>query len=168
LSSATIRGRQEDVVTRPQTRCSIRGATPRDLPEVERLLDAAGLPQAGLVDQFGPAYVVAESAAQVVGVAGLEVHGRHGLLRSVAVDPAWRGTGLGRRLVGDRLEAARTARLESVCLLTTTARAYFVALGFAERGRTEAPEAIRSSTEFASACPSEAAFLSLDLAPVRS
>jgi N-acetylglutamate synthase-like GNAT family acetyltransferase len=155
-------------VTHPPTPCSIREASVRDLPAVERLLEATGLPQAGLVDQFGPAYVVAESAAHVVGVAGLEVHGRHGLLRSVAVEPAWRGTGLGRRLVGDRLEAARTARLESVCLLTTTARAYFVSLGFAERERSEAPEAIRSTVEFASACPSEAAFLSLDVASVRS
>lgn len=140
----------------------LRRARPDDLAAVERLLEAAGLPRAGLAEQFPAAYVVAESAT-VVGVAGLEVHGRHGLLRSVAVDPAWQRAGLGRRLVDDRLDAARRAELLSVALLTTTARAYFLALGFVGRERAEAPDAIRRSVEFASACPSEAAFLSLDL-----
>lgn len=161
-------GFQEDVVTVPQSPCSIRKTTPRDLSEVERLLEAAGLPQAGLTNQFDHAYVVAESGTQVVGAAGLEVHGRHGLLRSVVVDPAWQGTGLGRRLVADRLSAAREAGLQSVSLLTTTARAYFTALGFRDSERGEAPDEIRSSVEFASACPSEAAFLSLELRAVRS
>jgi amino-acid N-acetyltransferase len=155
-------------MTQPPSPCSIREATARDLPEVERLLDESALPQAGLAEHFGSAYVVAECESQVVGAAGLEIHGAHGLLRSVVVGPAWRGTGLGRRLVGDRLAAARGAGLQSVCLLTTTARGYFLALGFQPGERSEAPEPIRSSIEFASACPSEAAFLTLSLAPVRS
>jgi amino-acid N-acetyltransferase len=42
-------------------------------------------------------------------------------------------------------------------LLTTTAREFFADRGYAEVERTEPPEAIRATTEFADLCPSTAA-----------
>jgi amino-acid N-acetyltransferase len=96
---------------------------------------------------------------RVVGVAGLEVHGDFGLLRSVAVDPDYRGQGLAASLVEAAMERAKKLNLLSVYLLTTTARDYFARRGFADCERDDAPPAVRESWEFRSGCPSTAAFM---------
>ncbi len=134
-------------------RATIRAARVADLEAVRRLLVEAGLPLDGLEDQFPAAYAVAEGGGALLGAAGVEAHGPSGLLRSVVVAPAARGTGLGGALVADRLAWARAAGLAEVYLLTTTAPDFFAARGFARLDRAAAPPAIRASREFASVCP---------------
>jgi len=95
----------------------------------------------------------------VVGVAGLELHGDFGLLRSVAVDEDYRGQGLAAALIEAVLQRAQRVGLRSVYLLTTSARDYFARRGFADVGRDDAPAAIRESWEFKNGCPSTAAFM---------
>lgn len=146
------------------TEAGIRPACPDDEPEVLALLQGAGLPVEGLADHWGDGYAVAESGSRVVGAAGVEVHGAHGLLRSVVVSPAWRGRGLGERLVRDRVAWARARRLRSVVLLTTTAAGYFPRLGFAPTPRADVPVALQASAEFAHVCPASARVFTLDLA----
>ena len=85
------------------------------------LVREAGLPTEGLVDQFPNAYVVGSLAGSLIGGAGLELHGPYGLLRSVAVQPGFRGAGVGRELVSNRTELARSLGLRRVFLLTTSA-----------------------------------------------
>jgi len=92
-------------------------------------------------------------------VAGLEIHGEDGLLRSVAVDTEYRGQGLAASLVEAAIERAKRVQLRAVYLLTTTARDYFARHGFADCPRKEAPAAIRESWEFRTGCPSTAAFM---------
>jgi N-acetylglutamate synthase-like GNAT family acetyltransferase len=130
-----------------------------ELGAVLALLGGAELPTAGVADFFPGGYTVARSGSVVVAVAGLEVRGDVGLLRSVAVLPAQRGAGLARRLVDDRLRAAREQNLRAVYLLTTTASDYFRGLGFEDRARAEAPEVLRRSSEFRTVCPQSAACL---------
>jgi N-acetylglutamate synthase-like GNAT family acetyltransferase len=132
-----------------------------DLDALKALLQSASLPLDGLGDQFPSAYVIASFGETLVGAAGLERYGNSGLLRSLAVAVAARGIGLGRRLVLDRLAAARSSKIERVYLLTTTAAAYFEKLGFLPAVRSEVPEELRASPEFASACPATAACLQL-------
>jgi arsenate reductase len=141
----------------------LRSASGADLPEVERVLRECRLPLDGLAEQFGPNYVVAEGSDGLVGVAGVEVHGRYGLLRSVAIAPAQRGNGLAARLTRNRAAWARNNHLRALYLLTTTAADYFPALGFRTAAREEAPEEIRASREFAEACPKSAVFMQLPL-----
>lgn len=117
----------------------------------------------GVEDQFGPPYAVAERASGLVGAAGVEVYGRAGLLRSVVVAAAQRGTGLGKALTADRLAWARSQRLEEVYLLTTTAADFFARLGFERVAREAVPAAVRESREFASVCPSTAVVMRLEL-----
>jgi ribosomal protein S18 acetylase RimI-like enzyme len=93
----------------------LRPARAGDLGAAEALLARCALPVAGLRDQFPAGHVVADSAG-MVGLAGLEVHGDHGLLRSVAVDGGARDQCLGRALVEDRLSDARAIGLASVFL----------------------------------------------------
>ncbi|MDP1915287.1 MAG: GNAT family N-acetyltransferase [Myxococcales bacterium] len=137
----------------------LRVARAGDEGEVESLLGRLSLPLDGLRDLFPAAYVVAVEGSKIVGVAGLERHGHDGLLRSVAVEPRLQRTGLGAALVDERLAEARKQGLQSVSLLTTTAREYFLTKGFHDAPREAAAPAVAKSIEFTKACPSAAAHL---------
>jgi amino-acid N-acetyltransferase len=142
---------------------TIRAARPEDLGKVETALREADLPLEGLRDQFGDGYAIAESAGQLIGVEGIEVHGGDGLLRSAAVIPSWRGKGVGDALTRDRIEWAQRRGLQALYLLTTTAGDYFPRFGFTRVERDAAPEPVRRSREFSEACPSTALFMALSL-----
>jgi len=141
----------------------IRAASAADRETVEALLRRADLPPDGLDEQFGEPYGLAVADGAVVGAAGVEVYGDAGLLRSVAVDPAWRGRGVGAALTRERLEWARARGLGAVYLLTNTAAGYFPRLGFTPVARDRVPEAVRGSLQFASVCPSTAKVMVLGL-----
>jgi amino-acid N-acetyltransferase len=140
----------------------LRSATAADLSAVLRLLESAGLPAAGVAEHLAD-FVVAESGGRLEGVAGLEVHGHDGVLRSVAVDPSSRGRGLGRRLTERVLASARAAGLRRLYLLTTTAEGWFPRYGFRPIAREDASVAVRASVEFREACPDSAVAMVLDL-----
>jgi amino-acid N-acetyltransferase len=133
-------------------------ARAHDLAEALALLRRAQLPTEGVLDQFGN-YLVVRDAGHLVGLAGLEVHGQDGLLRSVVVDPDYRGEGAGQALVDGALDLARRMGLGQVYLLTTTARGYFARHGFTDCAREQAPAAIRDSWEFRVGCPATSACL---------
>jgi len=137
-------------------------ARPHDLPEALDLIRRCELPDHGVAERFGHFFVVREDDGRIVGTGGLEVHGEFGLLRSVAVEPDYRGQGLGVRLVEAALERARQLELRSVYLLTTTARDFFARHHFAERPRDEAPEPIRGSWEYQTGCPASAVLMRLE------
>ncbi|HSQ33197.1 MAG TPA: arsenic resistance N-acetyltransferase ArsN2, partial [Gemmatimonadaceae bacterium] len=92
----------------------------------------------------------------LVGVAGLEVCCNNALLRSVAVDPAWRSHGIGRALVTRLIADAESRGIHALYLLTTSAERYFPGFGFREITRDEVPEDVRATAEFRSACPASA------------
>jgi amino-acid N-acetyltransferase len=138
---------------------AVLAARDADVDEVRALLAACDLPTD--VDAFFPrGYVVARRGGALVGSCGLEVHGGHGLLRSLAVAADVRGAGIARTLVEDRMHAARELGLEAVYLLTTTAGDFFRRHGFTDVPRTSAPEAIRACSQFAGGCCASAACLS--------
>lgn len=137
----------------------LRNAAPSDLEAVTSLLREAGLPAEGVEDQFPAQYQVATAEGSVVGVAGLELHGRAGLFRSLAVRPTFRGTGVGTALIRERTEYARDLGLSQVFLLTTTAAGYFEKLGFRRTERGIVPEELAKSKEFSCVCPSSATCL---------
>ena len=112
-----------------------------------------------MAERFGHYFVVHEDDGRVVGVAGLELHGEDGLLRSVAVNSDYRRQGLGASLVEAALERAARLELGTVFLLTTDAKDYFARLGFTECPRDQAPAAIQESWEFITGCPSSAIFM---------
>jgi N-acetylglutamate synthase-like GNAT family acetyltransferase len=141
----------------------IRAATTADLPVARALVASAALPPDGLEDFLGEGYVVVEFDGELVGIEGVEVHGRDGLLRSAAVAPGWRGRGLGARMTRDRIAWSRRRGLRALYLLTTTAGDYFPRFGFVPADRTAAPDAIRNSLEFSQACPETALLMCLAL-----
>jgi protein-tyrosine-phosphatase/N-acetylglutamate synthase-like GNAT family acetyltransferase len=135
-------------------------AVAQDHPAVLALLRAEGLVVEGIPDDLAHFLVARTGGGAVVGVAGLEPHGESALLRSVAVAPAHRGTGLGRRLVERLLDDAHAAGIGEVVLLTETARDWFPRFGFAPTTREQVPAAVRGSVEFTGACPDSATVMS--------
>ncbi len=132
----------------------LRPATEVDAAAAATLLDAAGLCPLDETAQFGPNYVVAEDeSGRIVAMAGVEVYGFHGLLRSVAVDSSARGIGLGLQVTADRIEWSRRRGLHELWLLTVTAQGFFPRLGFSVAARDEAPPEIAATREWRVMCP---------------
>lgn len=135
---------------------TIDRASPADLSAMVGLLEAYGLPPQGLSDHLGAAFVARTSDGGVVGCAALERYADGALLRSVAVSPALRGSGLGRRLTEAALDLATTEQVARVYLLTTTAADFFTHLGFRAVARGAVAPGVREAEEFTTLCPSTA------------
>ncbi len=142
---------------------TIRSARPGDLDGVLALLAEVDLPTVEVAEWLSR-FLVAEADGRIIGVAGLEVHGSDGVLRSLAVDPAHQGGGLGGRLAATAIASARRAGLRRLYLLTETAEEYFPRHGFRRIPRDEASDAVRASVEFREACPASAVAMVLELA----
>ena len=133
-------------------------AQAHDLAAARELLHRVQLPDHGVADQFGH-YLAVRDASRLVGLCGVEVCGDEGLLRSVAVDPDYRGEGIGALLVAGAQDLARRLKLDSLYLLTTSAAAYFRRHVFEDLDREKAPPAVRESWEFRFGCPSTSALM---------
>lgn len=133
--------------------------TTPDETSVKRLLRECGLPVADVDANRLKHFFGVGDASGMIGVAGLELHGDVALLRSVAVAPNHRSTGLGKRLVAHVERHARAHGVRAIYLLTTTADAFFSRLGYASMARIDAPPAIRSTSEFSHVCPSSSVLM---------
>jgi len=133
-----------------------------DLPEILGLLERSRLPPDGLAPHVAST-IVARDRGRIVGSAALELYGRVGLLRSVAVDEGLRGRGLGKRLTAAALDLARARGLRTVYLLTETAGEFFPRFGFRAVTRGDVDPAARQSVEFTTLCPASALVMALDL-----
>jgi amino-acid N-acetyltransferase len=142
----------------------VRSATATDYPAVIALLEAAGLPTAGvprtLVD-----FLVADTGDGLSGAIGLERYGSGALLRSAVVRPGDQGTGIGAALVRAVLDRARERGVREMYLLTTTAERWFPRFGFTRIAREQVPDAVRGSVEFREACPAFAAVMRALIGP---
>ena len=126
------------------------------------LLDRSKLPRAGVADHIG-SVIVAREGTRIIGCVGLEIYGGAGLLRSVAVDIAHRGLGLGIQLTETALELAKQRGVRTLYLLTETASDFFLRFGFQRITRAEVDPALKGSAEFTGACPDTAVVLRLAL-----
>jgi len=95
----------------------------------------------------------------LLGVIGLEGHGRDGLLRSLVVAPAARRTGTGAALVAAVEQRAATRGLRALYLLTESATPFFSARGYEPVSREAVPCAVRASEQFRLHCPASAVCL---------
>ena len=136
----------------------ISPANASDIDVVEALLEREHLPLAGLRDHLEH-LLVARAGHRIVGCAALEMYEEGALLRSVAVDAEYRGTGLGSDLTRTALDLAGRRGVPAVFLLTTTAERFFPRFGFEVVDRTDVPHSVRQSAEFSYACPSSALIL---------
>lgn len=141
---------------------TIGAANIEDRAGVLRLLEEAGLPPDGL-EAHWDGTLVARAGGLVVGCAAVEIYGADGLLRSVAVEPAHRGTGLGRELTAAALALARMRGVQRLYLLTETADRFFPRFGFRRVPRAGLPLSLHASAELSGACPQSATAMVTDL-----
>ena len=134
---------------------SLTPAIPADQEAINTLLVEANLPNQDFADHLAH-FWVARQNEQVIGSIGLEPYGQAGLLRSLVVNPTYRGQGLGQELGDKILTYAHQLGLQEVYLLTTTAADFFPKLGFDRCQRADTPATIQATVEFASVCPATA------------
>jgi amino-acid N-acetyltransferase len=134
---------------------TVRSATAADAPAIRDLLERSGLPTSDLSTARAE-FVIADGAGQMAGVGALERFGRAALLRSVAVEPQRRGSGVGRMIIAELERRARAAGIGELILLTLTAQDFFARLGYSAKPREQVPPPVLESAEFRSLCPASA------------
>lgn len=128
--------------------------------ELRALLERCGLPVADLAAATSLQCYGCRRDDRLLGVVALESYGAVALLRSLAVAPEARGSGLGQALVRFAERAAAARHIGQLYLLTNTAAPFFAKLGYQATARETAPPAIRMSAQFSGLCPASASFMS--------
>jgi amino-acid N-acetyltransferase len=149
-------------MNQPESAFKIRPAILDDQKTIHSLLLGYKLPLDGLEET--ELWVLQLSSGEIAGVAGLELYGDQGLLRSVAVADGMHNRGYGAALASYVIGEARKSRVQDLFLLTTTAPEFFKKLGFKEESREKVVGGIGDSVEFKSACPKTAILMRLPLA----
>lgn len=139
-----------------------RTATAADAQTIYDLLERSGLPTSDL-GTARPHFVIAAVSGQPTGIGALERFGNVALLRSIAVEPRWQGSGVGRSIVEELERCARAAGIEELILLTLTARPFFERLGYRATAREQVPPPVLESAEFRSLCPATAVCMAKSL-----
>ncbi|MBV8518527.1 MAG: GNAT family N-acetyltransferase [Acidobacteria bacterium] len=129
------------------TEITIAPATANDVDAIKALLTNAGLPTSG-VDEHWKTFLVARHLGELVACGGAEAYQFAALIRSIAVTPAYRSQGLGRRVVRQLLDRLASRGLREFYLLTTSAEEYFRKRGFKPIDRDEVHPQLLGSTEF--------------------
>ena len=140
---------------------TIGPATEGDLPAIEALVAEVALP-ADVAPHLSD-FLVARHQGQIVGCVGMEVHGSDALFRSLAVSPAYRGTGMGRRLYEALVVRARDKGVRRAYLLTNTIAPLAESWGFRPIPRDQVPARIKNCTQFRGACCASAVAMWQDL-----
>jgi amino-acid N-acetyltransferase len=139
---------------------TITPATAADLEPIKALLEANGLPTAG-VEEHWKTFIIARDGDKMVACGGAEAYQVAALLRSIAVLPDYRSHGIGRRIVRQLLDRLASRGLREFYLLTTTAEEYFRKRGFKTIDRDEVHPQLLSSREMQDACPATATCMRL-------
>lgn len=122
-------------------------ATPADKNQIRRLLSACGLPTL-YIHRHLKSFMVAKAGRKTVGVIGVEVYGRVGLLRSLCVAKPYRGQGIAKMLNAKMMAYARMWGVERLYMFTFDAEKFASKLGFRKIDKKQLPKNIRSTWQF--------------------
>jgi amino-acid N-acetyltransferase len=140
----------------------INPCVPSYRQSVVDLLISEKLPIADLPSELKN-FLIAMNGKNVVGVIGLEQHGKFGLLRSMAVHKDYRNRNIASDLVKQLEGYAIGLGLTTMYLLTETASDYFKRKGYQVITRDKVPEALLTSSEFSHVCPASATVMKKEL-----
>lgn len=138
-------------------------ALPSDDPALEAALQDSHLATDDLRDPGRHVFAFRTLSGTPVGYGGFEMHDEEALLRSIVVDPAYRGRGIGRNLVA--LLSYRAARMGArrAWLFTTDGAGFFARIGFKPVARETAPAAILATRQGTGLCPGSASLFTRSL-----
>ncbi len=138
----------------------IEGFKRGDETGILNLLSLAELPTEDLtMDKLRDFLVARSEDDKVIGTIGVEPFHDIGLLRSLAVDPSYRGKGLGVQLVHELQAYAHRKGIKALFLLTVIAKDFFTRLGYQVTQRSLLPAPITGTEEFKNICPVSAVCL---------
>ena len=127
-----------------------------DKSHVKELLAECALPYEDITPAHLRHFLVVRHQTKLVGVIGLELLGSFALLRSLAVQIDFRGQKIASQLTKQAEAYARSHKVRSSYLLTTTAEGFFTKQGYHTMDRNAVPVVVWETTEFRSICPSTA------------
>ena len=138
---------------------NLTGAEGSDFERIQALLTECHLPIQDLTLDHLRHFLILQNSGDLIGVVGLEPKANAGLLRSLAVQTEFRGQGLAGQLVAQIESHAVIMQISTLYLLTTTAKDFFIALGYTLTDRQSVHAAIQSTAEFAEICPASSTCL---------
>lgn len=122
------------------------------------LLQAEKLPVEDLHAELSNFFVATDNG-KVIGAIGLETYERNGLLRSLIVKNEYRKMKVAAELINQLEKRGKELGLSKMYLLTERAEGYFLKKGYETIKRDEAPDVLKSSSEFTHTCPSSATLM---------
>ncbi len=126
-----------------------------DVDDIAQLLCRNGLPSADIADHVSN-FFVAKAQSELIGVVGIEVLGKVGLLRSMVVESHFRKRRIAQGLFWRTAGHAKLLGVARLYLLTLSASGFFERLGFAAVDRASVPADITSTRQFTELCPAAA------------
>jgi amino-acid N-acetyltransferase len=127
-------------------------ANPADKNHIRRLLSECGLPTL-YIHRHLKSFMVAKVGKKIVGVIGVEVYGRVGLLRSLCVKKAYRDQGIAKMLNAKILAYVRIRKINRLYVFTWDAEKFASKLGFRKVDKKRVSKSIRSTWQFRSFKP---------------
>jgi amino-acid N-acetyltransferase len=131
-------------------------ATEDNGPDIKRLLTDGDLHHEDITTAQLKHFLLGWDGPKLVAVIGLEIKNHSALLRSLAVDQDYRNRGIATRLIGKIEDHAKSMEVDTLYLLTMTAKAFFKKKGYRRIARDSVPAGIQETTEFRNLCPASA------------
>ena len=128
---------------------AIRPARREDMARVREILEKLSMKHKDLTDERSGDLLVVTAEGRVVGVVAVELYDDAAVLRSLAVEPDWRGHGFGWLLADHAVMRAREKGARRLYLLTETASDFFAEkFGFRAIDRATVDAAVTASLHF--------------------
>jgi len=133
--------------------------------DIKQLLAGCDLLQEDITPALLEHFLLGWDGDKMVAVVGLEIKNHDALLRSLAVDAAYRNRRIATGLVSKIEDHAKSLNVDRLYLLTLTAGAFFKKCGYRTAARDSAPAGIQGTAEFKNLCPATAACMVKHLRP---
>jgi len=128
---------------------AMKPARREDMPDVRKVLATVGLDEEPAREEQFPTFYVLTNEDGIVGSVALEVLNDDAILRALAVDPRFRGSGYGWMLADMAISQARWRGVRRIYLLTETASDFFAAkFGFRVVDRSTLSKQVAASETF--------------------
>jgi amino-acid N-acetyltransferase len=134
----------------------IKTAEPQDLKKIVSILNKMDLPTEDITVRNLKNFFKLIDHDEILAIVALELYGRDGILRSLAVIDRVRNLGLGTEMVHYIEKKAQSMGVTRLFLLTETAKDFFKKLHYSNYERSLVPAAISQSMEFSKLCPESA------------
>lgn len=128
-------------------RCVYRRGRPEDSTQLASLIVSGELPPF-FMEPYIDGFLVIEHDGRLVGAGGLEFYGDDAVIRSVVVDPAARGLGLGLDVARLLEEDALASGARDIYLFTLHAWDFWKRLGYVDLPLEQWPDTVRENWQY--------------------